>query len=142
MHGKQSEELSSLLLPGICSSWEGLCRWNCSPCSPWICGWLLYTAWRVDLVHLLGFQLALALYQECCRGVGLGGFFSLLCSQLRASISQQCSHRSCIPSLRMKTCGVLLVVLTSVSWPGKGLIPLLPSVSMRLRESRQHITGF
>lgn len=45
-----------------------------------------------------------------------GWLVSLLCCQLRASISQQCSHRLCIPSLRAKTCGMLLVVLTNVSW--------------------------
>lgn len=57
---------SSLLLPGICSHWQGLCWWHTQlrqlyPLQPldlqaelWP---VLYTAWRVGLVHLLGSRL-------------------------------------------------------------------------------------
>lgn len=68
-------------------------------------------------MHLLGSRLPWLFPRNAAEGLVLRVWlFSLLCSQLRASISQQCSHRLCIPNLRMKTCGMLLVVLTSVSW--------------------------
>lgn len=101
MHGKQGEELSSLLLPGFCSHREGFCWWNTKLRQPLD----LCTAWRVDL---LGSKLP----WNAAQGLVWVPFLPALLS----AEGQQCSHRLCIPSLRMKTCGMLLVVLTSVSW--------------------------
>lgn len=125
MHGKLGEELSSLLLPGICSHWQGLCWWNTKlrqlqPLQPldlqaglWL---VLHTAWRVDLMHLLGSRLPWLFTRSAAEELVWVALLPAVLSQLRTSISQQCSHRLCFPSLRMKTCGMLLVVLTSVSW--------------------------
>lgn len=124
MHGKQGEELSSLLLPGICSHWEGLCWWNTKlrqlqPLQPLdlqagLC-LALYTAWRVDLMHLLGSRLPWLFTRNAAEEL-------VWVTLLPALLSAEGQHLSAVlsqvvyPEFENEECGMLLVVLTSVSW--------------------------
>lgn len=132
MHGKQGEELSSLLLPGICSHWEGLFWWNTKlqPLQPlhlqaglWL---VLYTAWRVDLVHLLGSSLPWLFTRNAAEEL-------VWVACLPALLSAEGQHLSAVlsqvvyPQFESKdmwdAAGCAHQCLL-VAWPGRCLIPL------------------
>lgn len=115
MHGKQGEELSSLLLPGFCSHREGFCWWNTKLRQPLD----LCTAWRVDL---LGSKLP----WNAAQGLVWVPFLPALLSaegQHLSAVLSQVVHPQFENEDVWDAAGCAHQCLL-VPWPGQCLIPL------------------